>query len=82
MSKDLRQLSQPYLGSVGDFQEALFPVRTTAQLAAVGDAINTKEKFAGRMVFDSTKGQPVWADGATAASTWSLSKGIVASTPI
>jgi hypothetical protein len=79
---DLKQLSQPYVGSVAEFQDALFPVRTTAQLAAIGDAINTKDKLAGRMVFDSTKGQPVWADGATAGSTWSLSTGVVASTPI
>jgi len=61
--------------------EALQPDRTTAQLAAIGDAINTANKRAGKMVFDTTLGQPVWADGATAGSTWSLSTGVVAHTP-
>jgi len=79
---DLKQLSQPFVGTVAEFQDALFPVRTTAQLAAVGNEINTLDKFAGRMVFDSTKGQPVWADAGLAASTWSLSTGVVASSPI
>lgn len=79
---DYKQLSQPYLGTAADLQDLLHPVRTTAQLAAVGNAINTRDKFAGRMVFDSTKGQPVWADAGLAASTWSLSTGVVASSPV
>ena len=31
---DLKQVAQPYVGSVEDFYGALFPARTTAQLAA------------------------------------------------
>lgn len=59
-----------------------FASATTAELADVGDAINTANKFAGKMVWDTDKGQPVWADGAAAADTWSLSTGVVASSPV
>jgi hypothetical protein len=76
------QIAQPYTGTTADVMDALFPVRTTAQLAAIGDEINTLDKRVGKMVFDSTKGQPVWADAATAGGTWSLSTGVVASTPV
>lgn len=55
---------------------------TTAELAAIGDAINTTDKVVGKMVWNTTLGQPVWADGATAGDTWSLSTGVVAHTPI
>ena len=78
---NFQQLGQPYSGTVAALQDLLYPVRTTAQLAALIDPINTIDKFAGRMVFDSTKGQPVWADGAAVGDTWSLSTGVVASTP-
>jgi hypothetical protein len=71
----------PYSVDPADLQDVLNPVRTTAQLAALVDPINTTDKFAGRCVFDSTKGQPVWADGPLVGDTWSLSTGIVASTP-
>lgn len=79
---DYERFAQPYIGTVAEIQDLLFPVRTTAQLAAIGNAINTKDKFVGKRVFDSTKGQPVWADTAAAGGTWSLSTGVVASTPV
>lgn len=78
---DYKQLAQPYIGSVSDLQDVLFPARTTAQLAALTDSINVEDKFVGRMVFDTTLGQPVWADGAAVGDTWSLSTGVVAHTP-
>lgn len=78
---DLKQVAQPYVGTPEDFYEALFPARTTAQLASITDPINTTEKYLGRMVFDTTLGQPVWADGAAAGDTWSDSTGTVSSTP-
>ena len=61
--------------------DALFPVRTTAQLADATDEINTLDKRIGKMVWDSTLGQPVWADAATDIGTWSLSTGVVSTTP-
>lgn len=62
-------------------QDFLNPVRTTAQLAAQADEINVKDKFAGRMVWDSTLGQPVWADGPDDDDTWSLATGVIAHAP-
>ena len=84
MGITLKQVTQPY-GAGGHNEDAmadfLNPVRTTAQLAAVADPINTVDKRAGKMVWDSTLGQPVWADDAAAGDTWSLSTGVVAHTP-
>ena len=78
---DFERLAQPYFGSAAELADFLFPVRTTAELANAADAINTQNKKIGRMVFNSTLGQPVWADGVLATSTWSLSTGVVAHTP-
>lgn len=76
-----KQLAQPYVGPASELQDALFPARTTAQLADAADPINTVDKAPGRMVFNTTLGQPVWADGAGATDTWSLSTGVVSTTP-
>jgi hypothetical protein len=78
---DQKKLAQPYTSEPSEFQDALFPVRTTAALADIANLINTDDKYIGRMVWDSTLGQPVWADTAAAAGTWSLSTGVVAHTP-
>lgn len=78
---DLKQFTQPYVGSQAEMQDFLNPVRTTAQLVDEDDEINVRDKFAGRMVWDSTLGQPVWADDAGINDTWSLATGVVAHTP-
>ena len=57
------------------------PAVATTVLADETETINTIGKYAGKMAWDVTKGQPVWADGAGVNDTWSLSTGIVASTP-
>jgi hypothetical protein len=67
---DLKNLSQPYVGDVAAFQDALFPVRTTAQLSDATDPINTKDKFTGRLVFNSTTSLPAWAAGPGATADW------------
>lgn len=54
---------------------------TTAELVDEADAINTAYKYPGKMVWDATKGQPVWADGPGVNDTWSLATGVVATTP-
>ncbi len=59
----------------------LFPTATTAELVDEADAINTTNKRAGKVVWDSTLGQPVWADGAGVNDTWSLATGVVSTTP-
>ncbi len=65
-----RVLSQPYIGNEADMQDVLFPARTTTQLADVADSINTEDKFLGKVAFDTTLAQPVYASGATAAAAW------------
>ncbi len=67
-----RIISQPYIGSEADMQDTVFPARTTTELANSTDRINTEDKYLGKMVFDSTLGQPVFASGAAAAATWSV----------
>jgi hypothetical protein len=78
---DMQTFSQPWSVNQTDLEDLLRPVRTTAVLVVKEDRINTVDKVAGRMVFDSTKGQPVWADGPDPTDTWSLSTGVVATTP-
>ena len=58
------------------------PTATTAELANVADGINTAGKYAGKMVYNTTTGIPVWADGATAAATWSGADGAVDHSPV
>lgn len=78
---DLKQFSQPYVGSQDEMQDFLNPVRTTAVLADAADLINVQDKYAGKMVWDSTLGLPVWADGSGPTDTWSLATGVVSTTP-
>jgi hypothetical protein len=75
MALDLKKLSQPYVGPPSDVSDFLYPVRTTAQLADAGDLINTKDKFTGKKVYDSTLARPVWASGSAAASPWQVAEG-------
>jgi hypothetical protein len=55
---------------------------TTAKLAAIGDAVNTVDKHAGKMVFNTTTGLPVWAVGPAAGDLWKTAAGATAHTPI
>ena len=54
---------------------------TTAALNAIGNAINTTNKYTGKQVWNTTTGILCVADGATAASTWSEADGTVEHTP-
>lgn len=56
---------------------------TTTQLADITAEINTSDnKVAGYMVWNSTTGIPVWADGSGAGDTWSGADGLVDHTPV
>lgn len=55
---------------------------TTAALEAVANAINTTDKYAGKMVWNATTGLPLWADGPLAADTWSLATGVATHSPV
>lgn len=55
---------------------------TTTELEDIADAINTTDKYVGKMVFNTTTGIPVWADAATDDGTWSGADGAVDHTPV
>jgi hypothetical protein len=67
-------------------EEAVDPevglVYTTTQLEDIEDAVNTANKYAGRLVWNSTTGLPLWADGDAAGDTWSLATGVATHTPV
>ena len=57
----------------------VFDTATTAQLTAIGNAINTTNKYAGKIVRNTTTGRYVQALDATAGGTWnSLADGTTA----
>ncbi len=54
---------------------------TAANIAAIGNAINTANKRAGKMVFDTTNNRLMIATGSTAGSTWKSADGATTVTP-
>ena len=54
---------------------------TSAEIAAVADAVNTTGKAAGTIVFDTTLSTLKIATGALAADTWVNADGTTAVTP-
>lgn len=46
------------------------PSYTAANIAAIGNAVNTADKAAGKMVWDTTNNRVMVASGSTAASAW------------
>ena len=82
MTIDLKQFSQPYAATESEIAALLNPVRTTAQLVDIDDPINVTDKRVGRLVFNSTTGLLVVADGAAPNGTWSsVSDGLVDHSP-
>ena len=67
---DFTILAQPYSPDKDEYIAVLHPVWTTANLADATHRVNTKDKFVGRMVWDSTLGEAVFASGAAAADPW------------
>lgn len=55
---------------------------TTAELADIGDVVNTTYKFPGKQVFNTTTGKPVFATGTGAADAWVNADGTTAHTPV
>jgi hypothetical protein len=54
---------------------------TSVQIAAIANAVNTTNKVAGTIVFDTTLGTLKIATGANANSTWVDADGTTAVTP-
>lgn len=76
MSRDMKALAQPYVGTLAEFQDILMPARATAELADVADSVNTANKFLGKRCYESTIQIDYIADGPAAADTWTLNDGI------
>ena len=74
--EDVSQTIYPRLASDGTNVTA-----TAANLAAVGNAINTTGKFAGKMVWDSTNKRMMRSSGALAASAWDVIDGSASVVP-
>jgi hypothetical protein len=55
---------------------------TTTALEDVGAAINTADKYAGKLVWNTTTGVLLCADGAAADDTWSTAAGAATHTPV
>ena len=55
---------------------------TTAQLIDKTSNVNTLQKSAGRQVWNSTTGKPVWATGSGTTDTWKDATGTLAHTPV
>jgi len=54
---------------------------TAANIAAIGNAINTTDKRLGKVIWDSTNNRAMRASGTTAASPWHVLDGSVTVTP-
>ena len=58
------------------------PTSTTVNLTAIGNAVNTTDKYAGKMLYNTTTAKPVYAAGSTAGSVWNDATGALAHTPV
>ena len=65
----MKSMGQPY-GTEAEMLEFLFPSRTSAQLQDVTDSINTRGKFAGRRVWDTTTSLPAFAASGATTGVW------------
>jgi len=74
-------LRGPYPASKAELLDLLHPVRTTAQLDAIADPINTVGKHPGRCVWNSDTSVPVWADGSVPGALWLDAGGLTDHTP-
>lgn len=73
---DFKIIAQPYSSEQDEFVAVLFPTATTAELASATSRQNTVDKFEGRMCWDSTLGEPVYATGAAAADPWATARSL------
>jgi len=60
-------VAAPYTVNKEDLMDVLFP---SAQLQDATHRINTEDKFAGRVVFDTTTSLPAFAAGPGATDDW------------
>jgi hypothetical protein len=68
-------------GRQSSISEAYSNTATAANIAAIGNAINTRGKYAGRAVYDTTNNRLMIASGSAANSTWYRADGGANVTP-
>ena len=57
-------------------------VASTAQFTAIGDRINTINKYAGKPVWSASLSRPLYASGGAASAPWVYADGTTAHTPV
>ena len=65
-----------------DGEEIVWPTATTTALTAIGNAINTTGKIAGKTVRNTTSNKLVIAQGTGAGDTWISVDGVTTHTPV
>lgn len=55
---------------------------TSTELNDITNAVNTTDKAVGKMVFNTTIGGPVFANGAAAAAVWRNAAAVIVNTPV
>jgi hypothetical protein len=70
-----KRFGQPY-GSESELTDFLFPSRTTAELAAAANSINTIDKVLGKRCYEATLKLDYVADGPDPTDTWTLNDGV------
>lgn len=53
----------------------------TGAFTSAANAINTEDKYPGKMAWNTTLNRPVWATGSTSTSVWNFADGTLAHTP-
>lgn len=76
-----KQFAQPFAGPTSEVIDTGFPRRGSVELQDETSPINTRDKFPGKMVLNTTLGQPVWAVGSSAAAAWVDGTGANVHTP-
>ncbi len=71
-----------FSGPINSTNGFVMPASTTAALGSATNAINTEWKYAGKQVVVLASGKIYTATGSTATSTWVVSDGSTAITPV
>ena len=66
----------------GGYHVALGGKYTAAQIGAIGNAVNTTGKTAGKKIWDSTNKRVMIASGTSAGSAWTAYNGSSSITPV
>ena len=63
------------------WRDSSIPVATAANIAAIANAVNTTDKYTGKLIWDSTNKRMLRASGSAAAADWEVVDGSAQVTP-